>query len=218
MKRFAVIGLGKFGFQVAKSLYEDGNEVIAIDSERTRIQLIDPYSSEAVVLDATDKEKLRSLGLETTDGVVVSTGERISTSILISLYLQEMGVKNILVKALDDDHGKILKRVGATQIIHPEKEMAVKVARGLSTPNILDFIPLEQDFNLVQVAPPKAFVGKSLRQLDLRAKYKVHVIAIKEKDPPNLQLVPSADAVIREDDTLLVLGNIKHIRRIRSLE
>jgi trk system potassium uptake protein TrkA len=106
MKRFAVIGLGNFGFHAAKALFEDGNEVIAIDTDKTRVQAIDPYCTEAVVLDSTDKEALKTLGLENMDGVIVSTGTKISTSILICLYLQEIGVKKILAKALDEDNGK----------------------------------------------------------------------------------------------------------------
>lgn len=120
MKHFAVIGLGNFGFHAAKALYEEGNEVLAMDTDRAKVQAIDQHSTEAVVLDATDKDALKSLGLEQMDAVIVSTGTKISNSILICLYLQEAGVKKILAKALDDDHAKILKRMGATEIIHPE--------------------------------------------------------------------------------------------------
>lgn len=217
MKRFAVIGLGKFGFQVAKSLYEEGNEVVAIDSDKARIQLIDHYCTQAVILDAKDKERLRSLGLEHMDSVVVSTGTHISTSILLSLHLQEIGVKRILVKALDEDHAKILKRVGATEIINPEKDMAMKVARNLSTPNVLDFIPLEQGFSLVQVAASKPFIGKSLGELDMRARYNVYVIGIKGDGPGTFTLVPPADTVIKATDTLIMLGHTDNIKKIREL-
>ncbi len=218
MKRFAVIGLGKFGFFVAKSLYEDGNEVIAIDADRNRVQAIKTFCSEAIVMDATENEPLKSLGLEVMDGVIVSTGTNISISILISLHLHEIGVKKILAKALDEDHAKILSKVGATEIIHPEKDMAGRVARGLSRPNILDFIPLEEDYNLVQVGPPSAFIGKSLKDLNLRANYKVYVIAVKELVPENFILVPSASFVIKESDILMMLGKSKDIERIEKLK
>jgi len=218
MKRFAVIGLGKFGFFVAKSLYEDGNEVIAIDVDRNCVQAIEAFCSEAIVMDATEKEPLKSLGLEVMDGVIVSTGTNISISILISFHLQEIGVKKILAKALDQDHAKILSKVGATEIIHPEKDMAFKVARELSSPNILDFIPLEEDYNLVQVGPPGAFIGKSLKDLNLRAKYNVYVIAVKELVPENFVLVPPASFVIKESDILMMLGKSKDIKRIEELK
>ncbi len=218
MKRFAVIGLGNFGFHAAKALFEDGNEVVAIDLDKGRVHAIDPHSTEAIVLDATDKEALKALGLENMDGVIVSTGTKISTSILICLHLQEMGVKKILAKALDEDHGKILKRVGATEIIHPERDMAIRVSRGLSRPNVLDFVPLSEDYDLVQVGPPGEFIGKSLKDLNLRAKYKVHIIAIKELVPENFVLVPPANFVIKDSDILLMLGKSEDIKKIKALK
>ena len=218
MKRFAVIGLGNFGFHAAKALYEDGNEVLAIDSDRVRVQAIDPHCSEAMVLDATDKEAVKSLGLEETDGVIVSTGTKISNSILICLYLQEAGVKKILAKAIDGDHAKILRRMGATEIIHPERDMAIRVSRNLSRPNVLDFIPLAEEFDMIQVGAPREFIGKSLIQLNLRARYNVHVIAIKELVPENFVLVPPADYVIKDSDILVMLGKSADIRRIKELK
>jgi trk system potassium uptake protein len=218
MKRFAVIGLGNFGFHAVKALYEDGNEVVAIDLDKSRVQAIDPYSTEAVVLNATDKEVLKALGLEHMDGVIVSTGTKISTSILICLHLHEIGVTKILAKALDEDHGKILRRVGATEIIHPERDMALRVSRGLSRPNMLDFIPLAEDFDLVQVGPPKEFIGKSLRELNLRARHNVHIIAIKELVPENFMLVPPAGFVIKDSDILIMLGKTEDIRKIKALK
>jgi trk system potassium uptake protein TrkA len=218
MQRFAVIGLGNFGFYAAKALFEDGNEVVAIDTDKLRVQAVDPHSTEAVVLDATDKEALKSLGLENMDGVIVSTGTKISISILICLYLQEIGVKKILAKALDDDHAKILKRVGATQIIHPERDMAVRISRGLSRPNVLDFIPLSEEFDLVQVGPSREFIGKNLKDLNLRAKYNVHIIAIKELVPENFILVPPASFVIKDSDILIMLGKSEDIKRIKELK
>jgi len=218
MKHFAVIGLGNFGFHAAKALFEDGNEVVAIDADKARVQAIDPHCTEAMVLDATDKEALKSLGLRDMDGVIISIGTKISTSILICLYLHEIGVKKILVKAMDDDHGKILKRVGATEIIHPERDMALRLSRGLSRPNVLDFIPLADEFDLIQVGPPREFIGKSLRDLNLRAKYNVHIIAIKELVPENFVLVPPASFVIKDSDILIMLGKSEDIRNIKVLE
>jgi len=218
MKHFAVIGLGNFGFHAAKALFEDGNEVVAIDEDKARVQAVDPHSTKAIVLNATDKEALKSLGLENMDGVIVSTGTKISTSILICLYLQEIGVKKILAKAQDEDHGKILKRVGATEIIHPERDMAIRVSQGLSRPNVLDFVPLAEDYDLVQVGPPREFIGKSLKDLNLRAKYNVHIIAIKELVPENFVLVPPASFVIKDSDILIMLGKSEDIRNIKVLK
>ena len=218
MKRFAVIGLGNFGFHAAKALYEDGNEVLAIDTDRAKVQCVDAHATEAMVLDATDKDAIRSLGLEAMDGVIVSTGTRISNSILICLYLQEAGVKKILAKAIDDDHAKILRRMGATEIIHPERDMAIRVSRNLSRPNVLDFIPLADEFDMIQVGAPREFIGKSLIDLNLRARYNVHIIAIKEIVPENFILVPPADYVIKDSDILVMLGRSADIRRVKELK
>lgn len=218
MKRFAVIGLGKFGFHVAKALFEAGNEVVAVDQDKNKIQEIDPYCTEAIVMDATDKERLNALGLEDMDSVIISAGTKISNSILICLHLQEMGIKKILAKALDDDHAKILKKVGATEIIRPEMAMAVRVARSLSTPNILDFIPLAEDYNLLQVDPPRAFIGKTLKELNLRALYNVYVIAIKELVPENFVLVPPAGFLIKDSDVLMILGKEQDLYKIKELQ
>lgn len=217
MKKFAVIGLGKFGFHAAKALFEDNSEVLAIDAERTRVQAVAPYATEALVLDAMDKEALRSLGLEEMDAVIVSTGTSISVSIMICLYLNELGVKRILVKAVEADHEKILRRVGATDIIHPERDMALRISRSLSRPNLLDFIPLSAEFDLIQIETPKKFVGRTLRHLDLRARYEVHIIAITKRDPEAFLLVPSAEYVIEETDTLIIMGKSEDIKRIRNL-
>ncbi len=218
MKKFAVIGLGNFGFHAAKALYEDGNEVVAIDTDKARVHAIDPYSTEAIVLDASDKQAITTLGLESMDGVIVSTGTKISTSVLICLHLQELGVKNILAKAIDDDHGKILRRVGAREIIHPERDMAIRVSRSLSRPNFLDFVPLADDYDLVQVGPPREFIGKTLTELNLRAKYNVNIIAIKELVPDNFVLVPPAGFVIKDSDILIMLGKSDDIKKIRELK
>ena len=218
MKQFAVIGLGNFGFHAAKALFEDGNEVVSIDTDKTRVQAIDPYSTEAIVLDATDNEALKSLGMESMDGVIVSTGASISTSILICLHLHEIGVKKILAKALDEDHEKILRKIGATEIIHPERDMALRVSRGLSKPNMLDFIPLSEEYELVQVGPPREFIGKTLKDLNLRAKYNVHIIAINELVPENFVLVPPAGFVIKDSDILVMLGKTKDIKEIKALD
>jgi trk system potassium uptake protein TrkA len=123
-----------------------------------------------------------------------------------------------LAKALDDDHAKILKRVGANEVIHPERDMALRVSRGLSRPNVLDFIPLADEFDLVQVGPPREFIGKSLRDLNLRAKYNVHIIAIKELVPENFLLVPPASFVIKDSDILIMLGKSEDIRGIKALK
>lgn len=218
MKRFAVIGLGNFGFYVTKTLFEEGHEVIAIDKNRDRIQSIDQYSTEAIVLDASNKDSLKSLGLEEMDGVIVCTGTKISESIIICHYLHEMNVKKILVKAFDDDHAIILNRIGATDIIFPERDMAKRVARNLSRPNVLDFIPLSDQFDLIQIEPPKEFIGKTIRELNLRAKYNVHIIAIKQKDSEEFILIPQPEFSISDTSILVLLGKSTDIKKVKAIK
>lgn len=217
MRRFAVIGLGKFGFHLTKALFEDGHEVIAIDKDKDRVQEMQPFSTQAVVADIAHKEILKTLGIDQMDAVLVSTGEDISSSILVTLYLKELKVKQILVKAMNEDHGKILERIGATEVIYPEKEMALKTARSLSTPNILDFIPMVENYTLVELAPPTAFIGKTLSGLDLRVKHNVYVIGVKEVLTDNFILVPPADFVVKDSDILFVIGHKDNIARLEKL-
>lgn len=217
MRRFAVIGLGKFGFHLAKALFEDGHEVIAIDKDKDRVQEIQPFSTQAVVADIAHKEILKTLGIDQMDAALVSIGEDIAASILVTLYLKELKVKQILVKAMNEDHGKILERIGATEVIYPEKEMALKTARSLSTPNILDFIPMVENYTLVELAPPTAFIGKTLSGLDLRVRHNVYVIGVKEVLTDNFILVPPADFVVKDSDILFVIGHKDNIATLEKL-
>ena len=216
-KRFLVIGLGKFGFHVAKTLFEEGHEVIALDRDHEKVQNMAECCTEAIIMDATDKAELAALAPEEMDAVVVSTGSDTGKSILITLYLNELGAKNIQVKALDQDHGKILSLVGARELIEPERAMAVRLAKGLSTPNMIDFLGLEKGYSLLQIAPPRLFVGKTLAQLNLRARYHVYVIAVKETVPDNFIMLPPADFLIKDSDVLIMVGKEEHINKIREL-
>jgi len=214
--KFAVIGLGNFGFHVAKTLFEEGNDVMALDKDEDMIQKIRPYCSQAIIGDATQKDLLLSLGLEQMDANIVSMGGNANAATLITLYLREIQVKKIVVKTTNEDHGKILRNVGATDIIFPEKDMAIKVARNLAAPDILDYLPMSGDYIIAEIAPISELVGKSLAQLGLRAKYNVNVIGIKELIPENFILVPNADFVIKDSDVLLVIGTRKDINKIKQ--
>ena len=217
-KRFLVIGLGKFGFHVAKTLFEEGHEVIALDQDHEKVQNIADLCTEAIIMDATDKHQLAALAPEEMDAVVVSTGADTGKSILITLYLNELGAKNIHAKALDSDHGKILSLVGARELIEPERAMAIRLAQGLSTPNMIDFLGLEKGYSLLQLAPPRPFVGKTLAQVDLRAKFHVYVIAIKETVPDNFVMLPPANFLIKDSDVLVMVGREEDIQKVRELD
>lgn len=215
--KFAVIGLGSFGVNVAKTLYEKGNEVLAVDADKEKIEQVKTFVSHAVHMDAADKENLQALGIQEMDVVIVSLGPQMEPSILTVLYLHEIGVKRIVAKALTEDHARILDAVGATEVIYPEKDMAIKTALKLSSPNVLEYLPLISGFGIQEIAPPEKFIGRTLKQLDLRNKYGIHVIAVKELVPEKTILVPKADFVIKDSDILIIIGEEKKLSKINSL-
>lgn len=217
MRSFVVIGLGKFGFNVARILYNLGQEVTAIDVNKDVIQKIQEHSSQAVVTDATVQENLITLGVENVDVAVVSMGQKMDSSILVALHLKEMGVKEIWVKALSEDHGKILKRIGVTEVIHVEREMAERVAQNLSRPNVIDYLPISEGYSIQEFPVPLSFSGKSLLELDLRKKYGLFVIAVKELIPENVALNPEADFILKDSDIMVLLGSDKDLDKLRNL-
>ena len=215
MGKFAVIGLGNFGFNVAKTLHENGHEVVGIDRNKERAQRLQRYSSQTIIADATDKSILETVGFKDMDAVVVSLGDDLSSSILVTLFLRDTGVKNIIVKIMSEDHGRALEKIGATEIVFPERDTAVKLAKSLSSPNILDYLPLSPEYSIMEVAPPKEFIGKSLAQLHLRSKFNVSVIAVKELIPDRMTINPTADFVVKDSDILIVLGKRKDIEKLK---
>jgi trk system potassium uptake protein TrkA len=215
MKRVVVIGLGIFGFNIAKDLYENGFEVVAIDKNKEVIQKIRGFSTKAVLADGSDREVIESLGIHPDDVVIISFGEDLAASTLITLHLKEMKVKNIIVKAPNEDHKHVLEKVGATEVVIPERAMADKVAKSLISPNVLDYIPLSEDYTISELIPPTSFFGKTIGELHLRSKYHIEVIAIREMLPERLTMVPRADFVIKDSDVLVVIGKEKDIQRIK---
>jgi trk system potassium uptake protein TrkA len=215
MKRVVVIGLGIFGSQLARQLYESGLEVVAIDKNRDVVQRIKDHSTKSVLADATDKEVLESIGIDAKDTVVISFGEDLSASTLLTLYLKEMKVKEIIVKVPNEDYKRILLKVGASEAIIPEREMANKVARSIISPNVLEYLPISEDYTIVELAPPTTFIGKSLADLDLRKKYNLQVIAIRDVLDNKMQLVPRASAIIKDSDVMVIIGKEEDIRKVK---
>lgn len=227
MRQFAVIGLGRFGSSVARTLVERGYEVLAIDSEEEKVAEIADQVTHAVQLDASDEKALRSVGVADVDVAVVSVGD-ISASILITLLLKELGVGLVASKALDALHAKVLRRVGADRIIFPERDMGVRVADSLSTPGIFDYIEVSPTHSIVELVAPGSLQSKTMRELDLRAKYGVNVIAIKRKKPKiskegaseieeEFILGPTADEQIVHGDLLVLLGKDEDIEKLKRL-
>jgi len=213
MGRFCVIGVSNFGYHLAASLYQEGHEVVVVDSERNRLQKVQNLSSYAILADAADKDFLAAQGLVEMDAVIISTGGHTHQATLITLYLKELGCKRIIVKSNDEDHSKILHKVGAHEIIFPEKDMAIKTAHNLVSPNILDYLPMVDDYSISELAPPKHFIGKDLIQLDLRRRFDILVIGIKDVLTDSFLLLPPADHVIKESDLLVTFGKTENLER-----
>jgi trk system potassium uptake protein len=215
MGRYAVIGLGKFGATVVRSLFERGHEVVAIDRERARVQEVRDVSTQSIEADCTDQDTLLALGLRDADAVVVSLGERMDSSILVTLYLRELGVRKIVAKAVSEDHGKILHLIGATEIVHPERDTARRVARGLGLHSIVEYLPLAGDSSLVEVQVPGEFVGKTLSELDIRKRYQVLVVAIKRGEA--LVLATAGDERLLARDVLVLVGKDSDLDQVGRL-
>ncbi len=215
MQRVVVVGLGIFGFNIAKDLYESGMEVIAIDKNKEMIQKIKDHSTKAILADATDKSLLETIGMQEDDTVIVSFGEDLAASTLLTLHLKELHVKNIIVKAPNEDHQRILERVGATEVIIPEKEMARKVAKSLISPNVLDFLPLSQEYTISEIAPPPSFLGKTIGETQMRKKHRIVVIASRDVLTDEIQMIPSADFLIKDSDILVVIGKEQDINKLK---
>lgn len=209
--RFAVIGLGSFGSYLARTLYEKGHEVLVIDKDKDKVEEAKDFSSQAVWMDSADKESLQALGVQDMDVAVVSLGPEMEPSILTVLYLHELGVNRILAKALSPDHGKILEAIGATEVIYPERDMAVRLAQRLSSRNVLEYVPLAENISIQEIVPPEAFIGKKLRDLDLTNRYRVQVIAVRQLVPDRLIFIPGADFVVKDSDVLVVMGEEENI-------
>lgn len=215
MRRVVVVGLGIFGFNITKDLFENGFEVIAIDKNKEVINRIRDFSTKAVLADATDKELLEMIGIQPEDVVIVSFGEDLAASTLLTLHLKEMNVKSIIVKAPNEDHKRILEKVGATEVIIPEKEMADKLAKSLISPNVLDYIPLTREYTICEIAPPASFIGKAIGEIQLRRRYNIGVIATRDVLTDSIQMIPSADFVIKDSDILVVIGKEKDIQDLK---
>jgi trk system potassium uptake protein len=209
MGRYAVIGLGKFGATVVRSLHARGHEVVAIDRDRPRVQEVRDSSTQAIEADATDQDTLRALGIHDADAVVVSLGERMDASILVTLYLRELGVKHVVVKAVSEDHGKVLHLIGATEIVHPERDTARRVARGLGVRSIVEYLPLAADSSLVELHVPPGFVGQTLAELDIRRRHQVLVVAIKRGE--DLVIATGGDERLQAGDVLVLVGRDKDL-------
>ena len=215
MKSYVVIGLGRFGHGVAQQLCTLGAEVLAMDIRGDLVQQVAAEVTHAVVGDAQDKEVLRALGVRDFDCAVVAIGEDLAASVLTVMNLQELGVPYIVCKAHDETHRRVLEKLGVQRVVIPEKEQAQRLARSLHSHNVLEYIELSEEYGILEVPAPKSWVGKSLKELNVRAKLGVNIIAVESGKTTNVS--PSADYRIGQTDILVVLGDNVALEAVQKL-
>ncbi|MBD3426963.1 MAG: TrkA family potassium uptake protein [Candidatus Omnitrophica bacterium] len=228
MKQFAVIGLGRFGASVARALANKDQQVLAIDRNEEYVHDMMDIVTKAVCLDATDEKAVRSVGLQDVDVAICGIGTDIESSILITLLLKDLGIPEIVCKAISVQHKKVLEKIGATRVVLPERDMGDRLADTLisTSDKILDHIGLTGDSSIIEILPPEEFVGKTLRELDIRAKHGVNVIAIKKKvlqaegdqaqEKETINVTPQADDVVASGDILVVFGQNDKIDELKK--
>jgi trk system potassium uptake protein TrkA len=217
MKTFAVIGLGRFGTAVATQLFNMGYEVLAIDNNMEKINMISDYVTRAVCGDAKDENVLKTLGVRNCDCVVVSMGNNITDSVLITLTLKELGIKQVVCKAKDNQHKKILKKIGADRVIIPEHESGVKTAVSLVSDTFLDLINLSDEYSIADSVVPQSWVGKTISELSVRKKYGVNIVAIKNQlNDDDVNITPEPEYAFRKTDVVIVVGKMTDINRLNN--
>ena len=215
MKQFAVIGLGNFGYYLATQLYKKGHEVLAIDKKPNLVQEIKDKVSQAIVADAAERKTLEAMGLEQMDAAVVCIGSVLSNSILVTLNLKDIGVKRVLAKALSEAHGRILYKIGASEVFFPEKDLALSLAERIHNPNMIDYLPFLEGYSIIELSPPQDFIGKSLQELDLINRLGIQIIAVKEVIKDQLVFIPTAKFVLKDSDILIMLGRNESLDKLK---
>jgi trk system potassium uptake protein TrkA len=215
-QQYAVIGLGRFGISVARRLYEAGQDVLGIDVNEERVEDAELSVTHAVVADTTEEQALTSIGIRNFDCVIVAIGNDMQSSILTVMLLKELGVKKVITKALNKRHGQVLDKIGADWVIYPERDMGERVANQLLSPNMLNYIELSNEYNIEEIIIPPRMAEKSLRELDIRAKYNISAIAIvKEGD---IIISPSPDQIIHNGDILVMIGARDDLAKFSNVE
>jgi trk system potassium uptake protein TrkA len=207
--QFAVIGLGRFGSSLAKELVALGHEVLGIDKDEEIIDEMNELLTHTVVADTIDEEALRSIGIRNFDCVVVAIGDDIQASILTAILLKELGVKKVVAKALSALHGKVLQKIGVDRIIFPERDMGVRVANQLVSPNLLDYIELSEEYTIAELSATRRISGLSLKELDTRARYGCSIVAINKRE--DVIIAPTAEDVVEEGDIMVVIGTNEQV-------
>lgn len=216
MKSYLVIGMGRFGSAVALRLRELGNEVLAMDEAAENIQRLADQVTHAVVGDARDEEVLRSLDAGSFDCAIVAIGGDLAVSILVTLNLKELGVPQVICKATNELEKRALEKVGADRVVIPEREMGVKLAQNLASSGVLDYIELSRECGIAEIITPTAWVGKTLRELNVRAKYGVNIIALRQEGGA-ITVNVGPEYALKQTDIMVVLGSNDDLLRVQKL-
>lgn len=217
-KRFVVLGLGTFGTALAVRLAKNGCRVTGVDSSERHVEAVSSLLYESVVGDVTDRHVLEQLSLPDAEAVIISLGEQIERSILAALHARECGARHIFVKGVSDEHGKILKALGVERVIFPEAEIAVQLADNFTWPNVLNFLQVDPEYSIIEIAVPPSFLGKTLQEADLRRRFNVYVLAIKDALQGKLQGIPHGDFRLNDDQLLLVIGKHADLAKFRDTQ
>ncbi|WP_276353441.1 potassium channel family protein [Cohnella caldifontis] len=215
MEQFAVIGLGRFGSSLAKELIRLGCEVLGVDKDEEAVDEIGPELTHTVVADTTEEEALRSIGIRNVDCAVVAIGNDIQASILTSILLKELGIPKVVAKALSVPHGKVLHKLGVDRVIYPERDMGIRVANQLVSPNLLDYIELSKSYTIAELSATRKLASHSLKELDTRARFGCSIVAINKKND-QVVIAPSAEDVVEEGDVMVVIGTNEQIEHFES--
>ena len=213
-KQFIVLGLGRFGMSLAKTLCELGQEVLAVDESEELVNEAAPYVTQALQMDATDETALAELGVNNFDAAIVSIGQNTRDSILVCVLLKELGVPYVIAKANDALHAKVLRKIGADRVVFPERDMGARVARSIMTPNVLDLMNLSDDYQIVEIHVPEKWVGNSIIGVNVRRHYGLNILAIHREG--RFLMSPAPDLSFEEQDTLLVMGRKNDIERLEA--
>ncbi len=216
MRYVAVLGAGRFGYSVAKTLMELGCQVLAVDKDEAKVKQLDGIVTQAVQMDVTDERALRAIGIKDVDAAVVAIGQRMEASILVSLILKEMGVPYVVSKAVTPQHGRVLEKIGCDRVVYPEGDMGVRLARSLVSPTILDELEISRDYGIYEIQIPESLEGQSLAELAIRSRFNLNVIAIKE---PSGEINPSPGGsdVLQQGQVVVLLGRKEDLSKFEKV-
>ncbi|HNV35066.1 MAG TPA: TrkA family potassium uptake protein [Bacillota bacterium] len=210
----AIVGLGVFGVSMALKLIDEGAEVFAIDKEEEKVRKYANFVTHAVAADVTDRDAMESIGIRNADVAVITTASNITMSVMGTMILKELGIPNVIAKAKDEMHGRILQAVGASRVVYPEKEAGERLAHSILSNNFIDLIELDPRFSILEIKAPEKVVGRTLKQIDVRAKYGVNIVAVKSGN--NWILTPGANDIIKQNDILVTIGSNEDLERFKE--